>query len=199
MSIARVDQIVNQLGTGPVEFTEGLSVPLGKTLSVGGPVSLYQGLSGTAGQIIKAGVNSELVWADGDSVSVSATDGASADRKVIKISTTGTTNTSQVVLRAGSNITLTRATDEIRIDSSYVNDDTITRLQASGGTLVSGDIVFTASGAATVTQTGQTIQIGSTNTTYTGGTGITLTGTEFSIPQEVATTSSPTFGSSKTQ
>ena len=107
MSIARVDQIVNQLGTGPVEFTEGLSVPLGKTLSVGGPVSLYQGLSGTAGQIIKAGVNSELVWADGDSVSVSATDGASADRKVIKISTTGTTNTSQVVLRAGSNITLT--------------------------------------------------------------------------------------------
>ena len=193
MSIARVDQIVNQLGTGPVEFTEGLSLPLGKTLSVGGPVSLYQGLSGTAGQIIKAGVNSELVWADGDSVSVSATDGASADRKVIKISTTGTTNTSQVVLRAGSNITLTRATDEIRIDSSYVNDDTITRLQASGGTLVSGDIVFTASGAATVTQTGQTIQIGSTNTTYTGGTGITLTGSEFSIPQEVATTSSPTF------
>ena len=105
MSIARVDQIVNQLGTGPVEFTEGLGIPVGKTLSIGGPVSLYQGLSGTTGQIIKAGVNSELVWADGDSVTVSATDGSSADRKVIKISTTGTTNTSQVVLRAGSNLT----------------------------------------------------------------------------------------------
>ena len=98
MSIARVDQIVNQLGTGPVEFTEGLSIPLGKTLSVGGPVSLYQGLSGTAGQIIKAGVNSELVWSDTDSVSISAGDGPSADRKVLKISTTGTSNTTQVVL-----------------------------------------------------------------------------------------------------
>ena len=80
MSIARVDQIVNQLGTGPVEFTEGLGIPVGKTLSIGGPVSLYQGLSGTTGQIIKAGVNSELVWADGDSVTVSATDGSSCQR-----------------------------------------------------------------------------------------------------------------------
>ena len=193
MSIARVDQIVNQLGTGPVEFTEGLSIPLGKTLSVGGPVSLYQGLSGTAGQIIKAGVNSELVWSDTDSVSISAGDGASADRKVLKISTTGTSNTTQVVLRAGSNVTLTRATDEIRIDSSFVNDNTVTRLQASGGTLVSGDIVFTGVDATTVAQTGQTIQIGSTDTTYTAGTGITLSDLQFSIAQEIETTSTPTF------
>ena len=193
MSIARVDQIVNQLGTGPVEFTEGLSIPLGKSLSVGGPVSLYQGLSGTAGQIIKAGVNSELVWSDTDSVSISAGDGASADRKVLKISTTGTSNTTQVVLRAGSNVTLTRASDEIRIDSSFVNDNTVTRLQASGGTLVSGDIIFTGVDATTVAQTGQTIQIGSTDTTYTAGTGITLSDLQFSIAQEIETTSTPTF------
>ena len=32
-----------------------------------------------------------------------------------------------------------------------------------------------------------------TDTTYTAGTGITLTGTEFSIGQDVATTDSPTF------
>ena len=106
MSIARVDQIVNQLGTGPVEFTEGLGIPAGKTLSIGGPVSLYQGLSGTAGQILKAGVNSELIWSDTDSVSISAQDGPSADRKVFKISTTGTANTSQVVIRAGNNLSL---------------------------------------------------------------------------------------------
>ena len=185
MSRARVDQIVNQIGTGSVEFPQGLTVPAGKTLSVGGPVSLYQGLTGTAGQIIKAGVSSELVWSDPDSVSISAQDGASADRKVLKISTTGTTNTTQVVLRAGNNVTLTRATDEIRIDSSYVNDDTITRIQASGGTLVSGDVVFTASGASSVSQVGQTITYSSSNTTYTAGTGISLTGTQFSIPQEI--------------
>ena len=193
MSIARVDQIVNQLGTGPVEFTEGLGIPVGKTLCVLGPVKLNNSVLGTAGQIIKAGVNSELVWADSDAVSISAQDGPTADRKLLKITTAGSANTTSVVLKAGNNVTLTRATDEIRIDSTYVNDDTITRLQASGGTLVTGDVVFTASGAATVTQTGQTIQISSSNTTYTAGTGITLTGTAFSIPQEVATTSSPTF------
>ena len=194
MSRARVDQIVNQLGTGPVEFSEGLVVPSNKTLTVGGPVTLYGGVQGTAGQIIKAGVNSELVWSNPDAVSIAAQDGASSDRKVLRITTAGSANTTSVVLRAGNNVTLTRATDEIRIDSTYVNDDTITRLQASGGTLVSGDIVFTAGGSSTVSQTGNTINYTSTNTTYTGGTGITLTGTEFSLPQAVATTSTPTFG-----
>ena len=195
MSRARVDQIVNQIGNGPVEFPEGLTVSSGKTLNVGGPVKLNNNLLGTAGQIIKAGVSSELVWADPDSVSISAQDGPSADRKVLKISTAGSANTTSVVLKAGNNVTLTRATDEIRIDSTFVNDDTITRLQASGGTLVSGDVVFTAAGASTIQQTGNTIEISSSNTTYTAGTGITLTGTEFSIPQTVATTSSPTFNS----
>ena len=195
MSRARVDQIVNQIGNGPVEFPEGLTVSSGKTLNVGGPVKLNNNLLGTAGQIIKAGVSSELVWADPDSVSISAQDGPSADRKVLKISTAGSANTTSVVLKAGNNVTLTRATDEIRIDSTFVNDDTITRLQASGGTLVSGDVVFTAAGASTIQQTGNTIEISSSNTTYTAGTGITLTSTEFSIPQTVATTSSPTFNS----
>ncbi len=193
MSRARVDQIVNQIGNGPVEFPEGLTVSAGKPLSVLGPVKLNNSVLGTAGQIIKAGVNSELVWADSDSVSISAQDGPTADRKLLKISTAGSANTTSVVLKAGSNVTLTRATDEIRIDSTYVNDDTITRLQASGGTLVTGDVVFTASGAASVSQTGQTITYSSTDTTYTAGTGITLSGGEFSIPQAVATTSTPTF------
>ena len=193
MSRARVDQIVNQIGNGPVEFPEGLTVSSGKTLSVLGPVKLNNSVLGTAGQIIKAGVNSELVWADSDAVSISAQDGPTADRKLLKITTAGSANTTSVVLKAGNNVTLTRATDEIRIDSTFVNDDTITRLQASGGTLVSGDVVFTGSGATTVAQTGQTIQIGSTDTTYTAGTGITLTDQQFSIPQAVATTSTPTF------
>ena len=61
MSRARVDQIVNQIGNGPVEFPEGLTVSSGKTLNVGGPVKLNNNLLGTAGQIIKAGVSSELV------------------------------------------------------------------------------------------------------------------------------------------
>jgi len=40
---------------------------------------------------------------------------------------------------------------------------------------------------------GTTINATDTNTTYSAGTGVTLTGTTFSIPQVIATTSNPTF------
>ena len=194
MSRARVDQIVNQLGTGSVEFPEGLQVSAGKTLKIGGPVEAYGGTTGTAGQILKAGNNSELVWGDSDSVTLAAGDGPNPNQKVINLTQSGVAGQQQIVFRSGSNVTLTRSVNEIIIDASYVNDDTITRLQSSsGGTLVSGDVSIAGTGATTVSQSGQTITVSSTNTTYTAGTGITLSGTEFSIPQEVATTSSPTF------
>ena len=193
MSRARVDQIVNQLGTGSVEFPEGLQVSAGKTLRIGGPVEAYGGTTGTAGQILKAGNNSELIWGDSDSVTLAAGDGPNANQKVINLTQSGVAGQQQIVFRAGSNVTLTRSVNEIIIDSAFVNDNTVTRLQASGGTLVSGDIVFTGVDATTVAQTGQTIQIGSTDTTYTAGTGITLTDLQFSIAQEIETTSTPTF------
>ena len=193
MSRARVDQIVNQLGTGSVEFPEGLQVSAGKTLRIGGPVEAYGGTTGTAGQILKAGNNSELIWGDSDSVTLAAGDGPNANQKVINLTQSGTAGQQQIVFRAGSNVTLTRSVNEIIIDSAFVNDNTVTRLQASGGTLVSGDIVFTGVDATTVAQTGQTIQIGSTDTTYTAGTGITLSDLQFSIAQEIETTSTPTF------
>ncbi len=193
MSRARVDQIVNQLGTGSVEFPEGLKVSAGKTLSIGGPVEAYGGSTGTAGQVLKAGNNSELVWSDGDLVTLAAGDGPNANQKVINLTQSGVAGQQQIAFRAGSNVTLTRSVNEIIIASSFVNDNTVTRLQASGGTLVSGDIIFTGVDATTVAQTGQTIQIGSTDTTYTAGTGITLTDLQFSIAQEIETTSSPTF------
>ena len=193
MSRARVDQIVNQLGTGSVEFPEGLQVSAGKTLSIGGPVEAYGGSTGTAGQVLKAGNNSELVWSDGDLVTLAAGDGPNANQKVINLTQRGVAGQQQIAFRAGSNVTLTRSVNEIIIGSSFVNDNTVTRLQASGGTLVSGDIVFTGVDATTVAQNGQTIQIGSTDTTYTAGTGITLSDLQFSIAQEIETTSSPTF------
>lgn len=67
-----------------------------------------------------------------------------------------------------------------------VNDtDTITRLRGTtSGTYVSGDITLAAGGATSISQTGGVITISSTdtNTTYTAGNGLTLTGTAFSLP-----------------
>lgn len=64
-----------------------------------------------------------------------------------------------------------------------VGTDTVTRLRGTAaGTYVSGDVTIAAGTNVTVTQTGQTITVASTNTTYAAGAGLTLSGTTFSLP-----------------
>ena len=40
MSTLRVDQITNEAGTGAVEFSQGVSIPANKTITVLGDISL---------------------------------------------------------------------------------------------------------------------------------------------------------------
>ncbi|BCU94175.1 MAG: hypothetical protein CM15mV4_1400 [Caudoviricetes sp.] len=51
---------------------------------------------------------------------------------------------SQVEFVGGSNVTLTRAGDQITISSSFVNTNTITTLETSGGSPVSGTLISLA-------------------------------------------------------
>ena len=63
----------------------------------------------------------------------------------------------------------------------FTDTDTVTKVKASGGTYVTGNITLNGTGATAITQAGSVITISSTNTntTYTAGTGLTLTGTIF--------------------
>jgi hypothetical protein len=118
--------------------------------------------------------------------SISAQDSGTAGKKIIRLTSGGNSGAGvddDVALVAGSNVTLTRSGDEITIASSYVDTNTITRLQsATGGTLVSGDVTIGVTGnAATISQTGNTITIaanyvdtitrlrGTTSGSYTSG------------------------------
>jgi hypothetical protein len=98
--------------------------------------------------------------------SVSAVDGLAATEKIIRLTSGGNAGagvTDDVSIIAGTNVTLSRTGDAITINSSYVDTDTVTRLQsATGGALVSGDITIAASGSSTVSQAGNTITISST-------------------------------------
>ena len=194
MSTALVDRIVNQQGTGPVEFPLGTTISADQPLRIGGPTFLYGNTAGTPGQVIKAGSNSELVWADIDSVNLSAADGPTSGRKLIRITQAGTATPEEVTLEAGSNVTLGRSGDVITISSTFTDTNTVTRLRGeSTGTFVSGDLTVDGSGSVSVSQTGTTISIAGVDTTYTAGTGVTLSGTEFSIGQAVGSTDSPSF------
>jgi hypothetical protein len=194
MSTALVDRIVNQQGTGPVEFPLGTTISADQPLRIGGPTFLYGNAAGQPGQVIKAGSNSELVWADIDAVNLSAADGPTSGRKLIRITQAGTATPEEVTLEAGSNVTLGRSGDVITISSTFTDTNTVTRLRGeTSGTFVSGDLTVDGSGSITVSQTGTTISIAGVDTTYTAGTGVTLSGTEFSIGQAVASTDNVIF------
>ena len=195
MSRARVDQIVNQAGNGLVEFPYGLEINTDQPLKIGGPVTLYGDSPSTGpNQIPKTGNNGELVWGTLPSFQVSAVD--SGSNFGIRIADpSGQFSPSEVEFVGGSNVTLTRAGDQITISSSFVNTNTITTVETSAGAPVSGTLILAGAGSTTVTQHTNTFNINSVDTTYTAGTGINLVGTEFNLPQSLDTSDSPTFDS----
>lgn len=89
---------------------------------------------------------------DNTTYSISAEDGISAGRKLIRLTALGGA-TDDVTLIAGSNVTLGRVNDEITINSSFTDTDTITTLSAAtGGTAQSGAMTIAAAGSSTVSQ-----------------------------------------------
>lgn len=114
--------------------------------------------------------------------------------------------TDSIGLIGGTNVTVTR-TDADTITITSKDDDTkysISAETATGGVALrlsgtdttTDNVRFAAGTNVTVTRTDDsTITVSAIDTTYTAGTGITLTGTSFSIPQAVTTTSAVTFGS----
>lgn len=98
--------------------------------------------------------------------SISAQDGA-AGKKIIRLTSGGNSGSGvddDVTLVAGTNVTLNRVADEITINSSYIDTNTVTRVAASGGVLTSGDITIAAAGASTIAQVGSTITVTSVDT-----------------------------------
>ena len=129
--------------------------------------------------------------------SVSALDGGVSSQKIIRL-TDSESNTDDVTLEAGNNMTLSRSGDVITFASSFTDTDTVTTIESAvGGSAVSGQIIIDAAGYASVSQDGNTITItGSNDDTITqirAGTGQTLNsgnftflaGTEISLVQGV--------------
>jgi len=80
-------------------------------------------------------------------------------------------------LVAGTNVTIGATSDgNITLNSSYVDTNTITRIQGTGGTLVSGDILIQGTGNISTSQLGNTVTITSNLTNLnqlTNGPGYT--------------------------
>ena len=109
---------------------------------------------------------------------VSAQDGASASQKLIRLTSGGNFGAGvddDIILGvstpssvpAGSNaltLFLERTDDTLTLSGHVVDNNTITTINAPGGTNASGAINFTSSGAATVSMTGSTVNINALDT-----------------------------------
>ena len=110
--------------------------------------------------------------------SVSAIDGLSSTEKIVRLTSGGNAGAgvdddiifavaSPSSVPAGSNplsLFITRVGDKITFSGHVVDDDTITTLNAPGGSAQSGAINFTSTGAATVSMTGSTINVDALDT-----------------------------------
>jgi len=80
-------------------------------------------------------------------------------------------------------LTINGTSYDLSANRSFTTPDTITRLKGgTSGSLVAGDVTLAAGANMAITQSGNTITLASTNTTYSAGNGLTLSGTTFSLP-----------------
>ena len=120
------------------------------------------------GQLVALG--GSLTVADTNTTyTVSAVDGTVAAKKIIRL-TSGGTNAGvddDVTLVAGTNVTLDRTEDEITINSTFTDTDTVTTIESAvGGSSVSGQVIIDADGSCQVSQNGNTIKITGSDAEY---------------------------------
>jgi hypothetical protein len=96
-------------------------------------------------------------------------------------------------------LTINGTAYDLSANRSFTTPDTITRLKGgASGSLVSGDITLAAGANMAISQTGNTITLASTDTTYSAGNGLTLSGTTFSLPVTTSGTGNVVTGISQT-
>ena len=110
--------------------------------------------------------------------SVSAVDGASVSEKIIRLTSGGNSGAGvddDITLAvgpassvpAGSNslsLFLDRSSDTLTLSGHVVDNNTITTINAPGGSATSGAINFTSTGAATVSMSGSTVNVDALDT-----------------------------------
>lgn len=96
-------------------------------------------------------------------------------------------------------ISINGVVKNLATDQVFTTPDTVTRVKGgSGGSFVYGDVTMLAGSNVGISQSGNNITFSSTDTTYTAGSGLTLSGTTFSLPVTTSGTGNVVTGVSQT-
>jgi len=192
MSEIRVDKIINEVGTGPVELTQGATFPIGKSISGSGDLNI-SGASTFQNNIIQTsglvgiGTTNPLQRFQ---IGTANTLGINTEGTIFVVTSSadvgiGTTNpTSKLHVVGNANITGS-------IELGHATDTTLARVSAGVVTIEGVNIVTTSSTDTLTSCTGLSLTTGVTGTlpVANGGTGVTAsTGTG-----SVVLSASPTF------
>jgi len=150
MSLVKTDQLTNLSNNGPVEVLEGLSIPLGKNLSLKGPLLDKDGESGDTSKVLTS-TSDGVAWLDPQDLnttySISAEDSQTSNTKVIRL-TSGGSNPGifdDISISGDTNITLSRNADTISLslvqNISSTSDVTFNKITASGDLTIFGELV----------------------------------------------------------
>ena len=148
MSLVKTDQLTNLNNDGQVEVLEGLKIPSGKKLSILGSLGDSSDSVGTSGQILTSSV-SGVSWANATDLnttySISAADGQTTNKKIIRLTAGGSgIGTDDVVLSGDTNIFLSRSDDTIGFSLAQnittTSNVTFNDITANGKLTIGGDI-----------------------------------------------------------
>ena len=111
MSLVKTDQLTNLSNNGPVEVLEGLSIPVGKSLSLKGPLLDKDGESGDNSKVLTSTADG-VIWSDPQDLnttySISSAESTTTNSRAIRLTSGGSGGgiTDDVLFKGDGNINL---------------------------------------------------------------------------------------------
>lgn len=149
MSLVKTDQLTNLSNNGPVEVLEGLSIPVGKSLSLKGPLLDKDGESGDNSKVLTSTADG-VIWSDPQDLnttySISSAESTTTNSRAIRLTSGGSGGgiSDDVLFKGDGNINFSGNENQISLtlvqNISSTSDVSFKSLSLSENISVSGQI-----------------------------------------------------------
>ena len=150
MSLVKTDQLTNLSNNGPVEVLQGLTIPVGKNLSLGGPLLDKDGESGDTSKVLTS-TGTGVAWLDPQDLnttySISSATTEVSNSRVLRLTSGGSNPgiTDDVTITGDTNISISGNDDTITLTLAQniltTSDVTFNTIVSSGNLTIFGELI----------------------------------------------------------